>query len=213
MFKLEAIKSRNSKEYGFEILREGPLFQDWNKLSLDDLNTNTLNQLFYISESIKCKDRKIFVNVERKQMFDEKFCYEAELLIKRINALNTKVVLEVTERGETGLSDWKLFKDIKKKYDFKLAADDVKNVKDVRKSEIDFGVYDYVKMEPFFLEGSAAYSRETCVDTIDWMFNLTRKLGLNFIAEMIESKEILEEAKKYPFSYFQGYYFKTESIK
>uniref|UniRef100_UPI0011B0246D EAL domain-containing protein n=1 Tax=Vibrio jasicida TaxID=766224 RepID=UPI0011B0246D len=167
----------------------------------------------YISESNKCKERKIFVNVERKQLFDERFCCEAEAIIRRINALNTQIVLEVTERGEADLSDWKLFREIKKRYDFELAADDVKNVKDVRKLEIDFGVYDYVKMEPFFLEGSAAYSRETTVDTINWMFNLIHNFGLKFIAEMIESKEILEEAKKYPFSHFQGYYFKSESIK
>ncbi|WP_372385185.1 EAL domain-containing protein [Vibrio sp. BS-M-Sm-2] len=204
MFKLEVIYDVNLEPFGYEILSKNPPTNPWENWTLSELNKNTIQQLNYILNHDH--DSNVFVNIERQQFFDSSFLSRIEPIIKNLLRKRIHLTFEVTERGGNE-NDWLLLSELKQRYKFKLAADDVMNINDFRKNEIEHGIYDFVKMEPFFLQSYSKDSDEVCERTGEWMKELLKRFNLEFIAERIETEKDLCDARDYPFSSFQGYYF------
>lgn len=208
VFKLEMISCIEKVIYGFEILRCTPPQKTWEQQSLSELNDNTIAQLHYIFDREISAPLGVFVNIERRQIRDKSFIDSIGLVLNRIVDKGQKVVFEVTERDCCKTDDLLNLISLKKMYNIKLAADDVISIDDVRKREIDAGVYDYIKMEPFYLEGANGMKKPFDPQTHKWMSELTNEFGSEFIAEKIEYQQDLTSASLYPFSYFQGFLLK-----
>lgn len=205
MFKLENIINSEGETFGYEILTRSSKDISWDNLEVFELNINVMNQFNYVFMDT-CEQRVVFfINVERKQFFNDDFLSFLSRNKGNFSDDKIKVVFEITERGEVLDSDWIHLKNMKDKYGFCLAADDVTCHRDARYQEINNGIYDFVKIELFNPEDNRI--NYLCSDTNRWMGNLSQEFGTQFIAEKIESEIILSYAKNYPFSYYQGYFF------
>lgn len=189
----QPIFNRKLKVYGYELLyRQADTDNFYNPqthIGGDEATSNVIVNSFYnIGINDMTAGRRAFIN------------FTGNLLVQEIATLlpNDKLVVEVLEDVQATpviLERCRQLKDM----GYEIALDDFVLSKE---NEALCDLADIIKID--FMQ--------TSIPVIDQMMRRTRRPGLRFLAEKIETREIYDKAMNMGFSYFQGYFFSKPLI-
>jgi len=153
--------------------------------------TQTIEKL--IEKIVDIKEQKA-INISCEDLYDEKL-YALYLE----NFKNTNTIFEL--QNDEFLKDKKSESKIKelKTNGIKICLDNIDNIEDIRKIDIDFVKVKGTLIRLLHIDSSAI---STCKEII----STCKEYNIKTIASHINSKSTFEEAKKLGFDYFQGFY-------
>jgi EAL domain-containing protein (putative c-di-GMP-specific phosphodiesterase class I) len=153
--------------------------------------TQTIEKL--IEKIVDIKEQKA-INISCEDLYDEKL-YALYLE----NFKNTNTIFEL--QNDEFLKDKKSESKIKelKTNGIKICLDNIDNIEDIRKIDIDFVKVKGTLIRLLHIDSSAI---STCKEII----STCKEYIIKTIASHINSKSTFEEAKKLGFDYFQGFY-------
>jgi len=153
--------------------------------------TQTIEKL--IEKIVDIKEQKA-INISCEDLYDEKLY---ALYLENFKNNNTIFELQNDEFLKDRKSDSKI-KELKTN-GIKICLDNIDNIEDIRKIDIDFVKVKGTLIRLLHIDSSAI---STCKEII----STCKEYNIQTIASHINSKSTFEEAKKLGFDYFQGFY-------
>lgn len=145
------------------------------------------------------------INLTGADLLDARFIEFLELKLKRHNMDPTRVTFEILESVTTYSSTSVMLESLKKikHLGFKLAIDDfgVENSNFSRLLEIEL---DFIKIDGLFIKNIAINEKDKKI--VLAIVGLAKNLGVETIAEFVETKEVLEVLRECGVDHAQGYF-------
>lgn len=203
----DGIYDRESNLFASEILArptQNPIDVEeyFTKIDIEQnkkLLRHQLSLLLKLQNSGKSFKEKVFLNLDRLLLIDDKIVSNLIYVSKKIN--ETELILEVTERfGNIDLQLIRTYQNLVLN-GVLFAADDYEQSNNTHNY---ITHYSYVKIDMLSLYKGL---NENYNDFIDSLYSL-KNSNIKLIAEKVETENDYILAKKLPFDYFQGFYFK-----
>ena len=203
----DGIYDRESNLFASEILArptQNPIDVEeyFTKINIEKnkkLLRHQLSLLLKLQNSGKYFKEKVFLNLDRLLLIDDKIVSNLIYVSKKIN--KTELILEVTERfGNIDLQLIRTYQNLVLN-GILFAADDYDQSNNTHNY---IAHYSYVKIDMLSLYKGL---NENYNDFIDSLYSF-KNSNIKLIAEKVETENDYILAKKLPFDYFQGFYFK-----
>jgi len=171
-----------------------------------ELTTNITRMMVEKSfEFFQYNTYKFSINVTGADLLDTRFTDFLNLKIKRYEIDPTRVTFEILENVTTYSSTNTILESLDeiKSLGFKLAIDDfgVENSNFSRLLEIDL---DYIKIDGLFIKNILVSEKDKKI--VLAIVGLAKTLGVETIAEFVETKEVLDVLRECGVDHAQGYY-------
>jgi EAL domain-containing protein (putative c-di-GMP-specific phosphodiesterase class I)/PleD family two-component response regulator len=168
---------------------------------IDSITRIIINKSF---AKFSATDMEFSINITQRDLLDEYFGIFLDDKMKRYMIKPEQVTLEVLENITIGKYQEKILASLKKlkAKGFKIAIDDfgVENSNFSRLLEIKF---DYIKLDAIFIKNIHHNKNDRTV--VSAMVSMAKSLGIETIAEFVESNEVLEILRKNGVNMAQGY--------
>lgn len=146
----------------------------------------------------------LFINMSPRSIVVADFLREVKRLVERYDVDASQVVFEITERDTVkNLSVMEQFVNNLKDAGYKLAIDDFGSGFSSFHYLKHFPI-DFVKIEGEFIANMSNDHRDMAF--VESIAQLSQKLGVETVAEFVESDEVLAEVKAAGITYAQGYH-------
>jgi diguanylate cyclase (GGDEF)-like protein len=203
---------KTNKIVKYEILAravyDGKVYSPYNFIGLaeklgliDSVTRIMINKSF---DFLKDKDISFSINITKRDLLDESFC---DFFIEKLNLYHinpSRITLEVLENITVGIHQSKILNNLTKLKDIgcKIAIDDFGIENSNFSRLVDFK-FDFIKLDAIFIKNIFVNKNDQTV--VSAIVSMAKALGIQTIAEYVESEDILNVLKDKGVDMVQGY--------